>query len=82
MREFNQKVLNARRKLENLSADASDDVTVFVTEIQEMKRSLKSWEIEMDRFKGGQKLLQTQRFQFPQDWLWIDIVEGEWSAFK
>lgn len=53
MREFNQKVLNARRKLENLSADASDDVTVFVTEIQEMKRSLKSWEIEMDRFKGG-----------------------------
>jgi len=57
MREYNQKVLNARRKLENLSADASDDVTVFVTEIQEMKRSLKSWDIEMDRFKAGQKLL-------------------------
>lgn len=82
MREFNQTVLNARRQLETLSTDASDDVTVFVTEIQEMKRSLKGWEIEMDRFKSGQKLLQTQRFQFPSDWLWIDIVEGEWSAFK
>lgn len=44
MREFKTKVQEARRKLENLSLEESDDVTVFVTEIQEMKRVVTLWE--------------------------------------
>ena len=29
--------------------------------------------------KKGQRLLNAQRYQFPNDWLWIDIVEFEWN---
>ena len=43
MRTFNKMVQKARTQLETLSLDASDDVTLFVTEIQEMKRSLNNW---------------------------------------
>jgi|LauGreDrversion4_2_1035121.scaffolds.fasta_scaffold578666_1 hypothetical protein len=33
MKIFNQNVQKARRQMETLSLDASDDVTLFVTEI-------------------------------------------------
>jgi dynein heavy chain 1, cytosolic len=36
MRTFNQTLQKARRKLESLSIDGSEDVAMFVTEIQEM----------------------------------------------
>ena len=38
MKEFKNKIQDARRKLESLSLEESDDVTVFVTEIKEMKQ--------------------------------------------
>ena len=40
MRVFYTEIQGARRRLEGLSIDASDDVTIFVTEIQEIKRSV------------------------------------------
>jgi len=40
---FYQEIKTARRKLEGLSIDASDDVTIFVTEIQEINRSVQGW---------------------------------------
>jgi dynein heavy chain 1 len=79
MRAFYQEIQGARRKLEGLSVDASDDVTIFVTEIQDIKRSVQGWEQSLERQKRGQKLLHSQRYQFPNDWLWIDIVEFEWN---
>jgi len=59
---FNQKVQKARRKLETLSIDVSDDVTMFVTEIQEMKHSHKAWGEEFEKYKSGYKLLISQRY--------------------
>mmetsp|Transcript_10644 Transcript_10644/g.10740 ORF Transcript_10644/g.10740 Transcript_10644/m.10740 type:complete len:124 (+) Transcript_10644:3415-3786(+) len=82
MKNYNNTIQGARRKLESLNVDASEDVTFFVTEIQEMKRQVNAWQAEMDRYKSGQKLLSNQRYQFPPNWLWIDQVDGEWSAFK
>ena len=35
----------------------------------------------MQLFRGGEKILDRQRFQFPPDWIYIDHVEGEWGAF-
>ena len=40
MREFYTEIQGARRRLEGLSIDASDDVTIFVTEIQDIKRNV------------------------------------------
>jgi dynein heavy chain 1 len=62
MRAFYQEIQGARRKLEGLSVDASDDVTIFVTEIQEIKRSVQGWEQSLERQKRGQKLLHSQRY--------------------
>lgn len=53
MREFKSKVQDARRKLESLSLEDSDDVTMFVTQIQEMKRIVITWEDQLDRCKAG-----------------------------
>ena len=62
MKAFKTKVQESRRKLEGLSLEESDDVTFFVTEIQEMNRVVNQWENQLDRFRAGQKLLQQQRF--------------------
>lgn len=72
MRSFNQTVQKARRQLEGLSVDASEDVTLFVTEIQEMKRQVNIWQNEVEKYKSGSKLLISQRYQFTADWLSID----------
>jgi len=55
---------------------------MFVTEIQEMQPNFEVWARELEKFKGGHKLLVGQRFQFPYDWVGIEIVESEWLAFK
>ena len=58
MKSFQKDLQGARHKLEGLSLEVSDDVTVFVTEIQEMNRIVDSWETQLKRCKAGQKLLQ------------------------
>jgi dynein heavy chain 1 len=57
MREFHLKLQKARRKLETLSIDGSEDVAMFVTEIQEMQPNFEVWARELEKFKGGHKLL-------------------------
>jgi len=47
-----------------------------------MKRKVHTWQRDLDHQKQGQKLLTIQRFQFPVDWLWIDNIDSEWSAFR
>jgi dynein heavy chain 1 len=82
MRSFKQTITRARSQLENLNLETGGDVTLFVTEIQELKKNQQKWQNEMDKQKSGQKLLEKQRFKFPDDWLWVDQVESEWTAFK
>jgi dynein heavy chain 1 len=43
LRGYNKTVQTARRQLEKVSIDGSDDVTLFVTDIQEMKRNVTIW---------------------------------------
>ena len=33
-------------------------------------------------FRGGEKILDRQRYQFPPAWVYVDNVEGEWGAFN
>jgi dynein heavy chain 1 len=54
-------------------------VTIFVTEIQDIKRNVQGWENSLEKQKRGQKLLNTQRYQFPNDWLWFDMIQFEWD---
>ena len=52
MKAFKQMIMEARRKLEGLTlADGEDgktkDVTIFITEIQEMNRVYNRWEDQL-----------------------------------
>ena len=33
-------------------------------------------------YRGGQKLLDRHRYQFPTSWLYVDNIEGEWGAYN
>lgn len=33
-------------------------------------------------YREGQRILERQRFQFPNNWLHVDNIEGEWGAFN
>ncbi|KAJ2643448.1 dynein heavy chain, partial [Coemansia sp. RSA 1694] len=85
MRDACQAIAAARHELETHSAESSttSEVVTFITFVQELKRKCPSWQRDVeDVFRGGQRVLEKQRFQFPADWLYLDQVEGEWSAFN
>ncbi|KAJ2835225.1 dynein heavy chain, partial [Coemansia sp. 'formosensis'] len=85
MRDTCQAIAAARHELETHSAESSttSEVVTFITFIQELKRKCPGWQGDVeDVFRGGQRVLEKQRFQFPTDWMYLDQVEGEWSAFN
>ena len=50
------------------------DVTLFITEINDMNHLKKKWEKEMVYLIKGQNVLKLQRYSYPPDWLGIDPV--------
>ena len=74
----------ARADLEeqSLESDNTADAVAFITFIGDVKRRLPGWTTALETCRAGQKLLERQRFQFPADWLYFDMVQGEWSAFS
>ncbi|KOB77825.1 Dynein heavy chain [Operophtera brumata] len=47
-----------------------------------LKREVLAWEKQVDIYREAQRILERQRFQFPAQWLHVDNIEGEWSAFN
>ncbi|EPQ28904.1 uncharacterized protein PFL1_03705 [Pseudozyma flocculosa PF-1] len=84
MREVHAAVLKARNDLEQHSIEGSStaQAVTFITMVQDLKRKTKVWAPQIEIFGSGQKTLERQRYMFPQDWLYVDQVEGEWSAFQ
>ncbi|KAF9336730.1 hypothetical protein BG006_007626 [Podila minutissima] len=84
MKEFHSAVSKARYDLELHSVDSNStgEAVTFITFVQDLKRKVAKWEQDVELFRQGQKTLERQRFQFPNDWLYCDQVDGEWSAFN
>ncbi|KAF9922924.1 hypothetical protein FBU30_006961 [Linnemannia zychae] len=84
MKEFHGAVSKARYDLELHSVDShsTGEAVTFITFVQDLKRKVTKWENDVDLFRQGQKTLERQRFQFPNDWLYCDQIDGEWSAFN
>ncbi|KAJ2847645.1 dynein heavy chain, partial [Coemansia erecta] len=85
MRGTCQAISSARLELESHSAESSttSEVVTFITFVQELKRKCPGWRYDVEEaFRGGQRVLEKLRYQFPQDWTYLDQVEGEWSAFN
>ncbi|KAJ1879105.1 dynein heavy chain, partial [Coemansia sp. S17] len=79
MRDTCQAIASARHELETHSAESSttSEVVTFITFVQELKRKCPGWQRDVeDVFRGGQRVLEKQRFQFPTDWMYLDQVEG------
>ncbi|KAJ1851647.1 dynein heavy chain, partial [Coemansia sp. RSA 2703] len=85
MRDTCHAISSARHELESHSAESSttSEVVTFITFVQELKRKSPVWRRDVEEvFRGGQRVLEKQRFQFPNDWMYLDQVDGEWSAFN
>ncbi|KAF2072162.1 hypothetical protein CYY_006521 [Polysphondylium violaceum] len=84
MRAFYDTILSSRQDLEKLSVEtvSTEEAVLFIIQIQDMKKRLHQWEGDLKYYRDGQVLLLRQRFQFPDGWLDIDMVEGEWNAFN
>ncbi|GAA5974101.1 hypothetical protein JCM11641_003434 [Rhodosporidiobolus odoratus] len=84
MKDTHAAIAKARHDLEQHSIETSSTAATvtFITFVQDVKRKVKKWAPEIDIFGSGQKTLERQRYQFPNDWLYVDQVENEWSAFN
>ena len=67
---------------QSIEAASTSDAVTFITYVQQLKKQMKSWEKQVETYKESQRILERQRFQFPQQWLHVDNIEGEWSAFN
>lgn len=82
MKNFYSTLNQVRQKLEAINFTGSDDIVVAISDLQYAKKNLQEWSEELDRFKDGQKLLERQRYHFPNDWTYSDQIEGDWLIFK
>ena len=84
MREIYAEIEKARRDLEGQSLEASSTAQAvsFITVVQQCRRKVEVWEPEIEIFRQGQTLLYRQRYQFANDWLFVDQVDHEWTALN
>lgn len=84
IREVHAEIEKAKRDLEGHSmADNSTAQAVqFITIVQTCKRQVKLWAPEVDTFRQGESTLIRQRYQFPNDWVHAEQVDGSWDALN
>ena len=77
-------ISKSRSELEQQPIDTANtkEAVTFITYVQSLKSKIRKWEKQVETYKEGQRLLERQRFQFPNNWLHVDNIEGEWSAFN
>jgi dynein heavy chain 1 len=84
MKETYAVVLKSRTELEIMSIEGSSTAQAvsFITFVQDLSRKVAVWGPDIEQFALGEKTLERQRYSFPGDWLYIDQVQSEWSAFS
>ena len=84
MREVHAEIEKARRDIEGqaISANSTAQAVQFITTVQTCKRQVKLWAPEVETFRQGESTLVRQRYQFPNDWLHVEHVDGAWDALN
>lgn len=84
MRDTYSEVLKGRNDLESLVVEGGSTAQAvsFITFVQDLKRKVERWAPLLAQFESGQRTLERQRYSFPQDWLSVDQIQGEWGAFS
>lgn len=87
VREMYVAVSKARTDLEqsgisaNGSSSSTSETVGFILFMQNIKKKIPGWTKDLEMFKSGQKTLEKNRYRFPEDWMDVDNLEGEWGAF-
>eukprot|EP00040_Diaphanoeca_grandis_P036231 m.230237 g.230237 ORF g.230237 m.230237 type:complete len:4579 (-) comp33576_c0_seq1:2736-16472(-) len=83
MEEFYNAINRARSDLEVTSVESAStqDSVSLITMIQDLKRKQSAWAENIEMFRLSEKVLERQRFQFPNGWRYVDSLTGEWDAF-
>jgi len=84
MREVHAEIEKARKDLEGhtISDNSTAQAVQFITIVQTCKRQVKLWAPEVETFRQGESTLVRQRYQFPNDWLHAEQVDGSWDALN
>ncbi|KAL2021078.1 hypothetical protein VTK56DRAFT_7497 [Thermocarpiscus australiensis] len=84
MREVHAEIEKARKDLEGqaIEANSTAQAVQFITIVQTCKRQVKLWAPEVETFRQGESTLVRQRYQFPNDWLHVEQVDGMWDALN
>ncbi|CAJ0587193.1 unnamed protein product, partial [Mesorhabditis spiculigera] len=84
MQTFHGQVSKWRSDLEGQSVDSGSttDAVQLITYVQGLKKQTKIGQDQVDKFRAAQRLLNQQRFQFPNQWLYAEHAEGEWDALQ
>jgi dynein heavy chain 1 len=83
MKESYGSIQKARSDLEIMSIEGGSTAQAvsFITFVQDLNRKVQIWGPDIEQFVIGQKTLERQRYAFAPDWLFVDQIQGEWSAF-
>ena len=85
MRERHASLAKSRADLEQRSlssAASTSDALAFIHDVQEYRARVDQWSSDMSQFAHGQRMLEHQRYQFSDTWLYADNVAGEFGAFS
>jgi dynein heavy chain 1 len=83
MREYFTKISNSRNNLEqkNFELLTTSEAVAIIQIVQEYRKSLIQWETEKNVFNECERMLERQRYHFPDNWLYSDNIHGEFSSF-
>jgi dynein heavy chain 1, cytosolic len=84
MRDLHAELKKARIDLERQSLEASTTAQAvsFITIVQKSEQKMKIWAPLVDIFNKSQTTLSRERYHFPEDWLHVDQISGEWTALN
>ncbi|CAG8502150.1 6068_t:CDS:10 [Scutellospora calospora] len=84
MREFHSSISHSCKELENKSMEnnSPSEAVALINFIEDLKSKVSKWSQDIEIFQEDQKTLERQQYYFPSDWLSIEQLEAEWSAFN
>lgn len=66
---------------DELMSNLVASLSKFLVKLQEAGKLEPKWSATLETLRASERLLERQRFTFPNDWLWIDRIEGEMEVF-
>ncbi|KAH0477442.1 MAG: hypothetical protein KVP17_003594 [Porospora cf. gigantea B] len=65
----------------SMSPEATVALTEYMIKLDSIQLKVLSWSPDVDHLVSSERLLERQRFVFPNDWVWADQLTGDWEAF-